>query len=177
MTLSDLASIGSLVSGIAVLVSLVYLSLQVRQAERNQQASIRTARASRTMDLFMSCNETAVAEAVLKGMRGADDISETQLFQFTNYGAARFLNAEEAFYQHREGQLNDFYFDGVTSGLRLSFALPGMRALYRRQRSLFGREFVEYADSVLATTPVVRSSSQLSTFKDDVAAEFAETST
>ena len=29
MTLSDLASIGSLVSGIAVLVSLVYLSLQI----------------------------------------------------------------------------------------------------------------------------------------------------
>jgi hypothetical protein len=31
MTLSDLASIGSLVSGTAVLVSLVYLSLQNRQ--------------------------------------------------------------------------------------------------------------------------------------------------
>ena len=72
--------------------------------------------------------------------------------------------------------MNDFYFDGVTSGLRLSFALPGMRAFYRRQRSLFGREFVEYADSVLATTPVVRSASQVSAFKDDVAAEFAEAS-
>ena len=34
MTLSDLASIGSLISGIAVLISLIYLSLQVRQAEK-----------------------------------------------------------------------------------------------------------------------------------------------
>jgi hypothetical protein len=41
MSLTDLASIGSLVSGVAVLVSLIYLSLQVKQAERNQQASIR----------------------------------------------------------------------------------------------------------------------------------------
>lgn len=41
MTLSDFAAIGSFVSGGAVLVSLVYLSLQVRQTERNQQASIR----------------------------------------------------------------------------------------------------------------------------------------
>jgi hypothetical protein len=38
MTLSDLASIGSLVSGVAVLVSLVYLSSQVRQTEKNQRA-------------------------------------------------------------------------------------------------------------------------------------------
>src|SRR6185369_1973473 len=37
MTLSDLAAIGSLVSGFAVLISLVYLSLQVKQTERNQQ--------------------------------------------------------------------------------------------------------------------------------------------
>src|SRR5689334_6518225 len=38
MTLSDLAAVGSLVSGVAVLVSLVYLALQVRQSERNQRA-------------------------------------------------------------------------------------------------------------------------------------------
>ena len=38
MTLSDLASIGSLVSGLAVLGSLFYLSLQNRQLDRNQRA-------------------------------------------------------------------------------------------------------------------------------------------
>ena len=37
MTLTELASIGSFVSGMAVLVSLVYVAIQIRQAERNQQ--------------------------------------------------------------------------------------------------------------------------------------------
>lgn len=40
MSLSDLASIGTLVGGVAVLISLVYLSLQIRQTERNQRALI-----------------------------------------------------------------------------------------------------------------------------------------
>ena len=44
MSLSDLASIGSLVSGVAVLGSLIYLALQVRQTDRNQQAAIRHSR-------------------------------------------------------------------------------------------------------------------------------------
>ena len=41
MSLADLASIGSFISGIVVLVSLVYLGLQVRQAKFHQQAAIR----------------------------------------------------------------------------------------------------------------------------------------
>jgi hypothetical protein len=52
MSRSDLALTGSLVSGLAVLVSLVYLSVQVKQAERNQQVSIESARATRTVDLL-----------------------------------------------------------------------------------------------------------------------------
>ncbi len=47
MNLSDWASIASLANSIAVLISLIYLALQVRQAERNQQASIRQGRATR----------------------------------------------------------------------------------------------------------------------------------
>ena len=37
MTLSDLASLGSFISGFAVLISLIYVAVQIRQTERNQQ--------------------------------------------------------------------------------------------------------------------------------------------
>ena len=40
---------GSFVSGFAFLISLIYLALQVRQTERNQQISIRHSRVSRTV--------------------------------------------------------------------------------------------------------------------------------
>jgi hypothetical protein len=54
MKLSDLASIGSLISSAAVLISLVYLALQIRQAERNQRALIHQGRASRMIALTAS---------------------------------------------------------------------------------------------------------------------------
>jgi hypothetical protein len=41
MSLSDLASIGNFVSGIAVVESLVYLAIQTRQGVRNQRSIIR----------------------------------------------------------------------------------------------------------------------------------------
>jgi hypothetical protein len=173
MTLSDLASIGSLVSGMAVLVSLVYLSLQVKQAERNQQASIRSERTSRIIDLFTGSSELSIAEAVEKGMRGYGDMSATQVFQFTSYASARFFNAEDSFYQHREGLLKEYNIDSVTNGLRTSFASPGMRAVYKRNRSMFGREFTEFADQLLAATQVVAGADIAARFKADLAAELA----
>ena len=175
MTLSDLASIGSLVSALAVLVSLGFLSLQMRQADKNQRASIRAARASRTVDLFLGATDPLVAEAVLKGMRGAADITETQVFQFTQFASARFFNAEDTFYQHREGLLNAYYLEGVTNGLRSSFAMPGMRGFYRRSRSVYGQAFAAFADTVLAATPVVPDGGGTARFKADVAAELAGT--
>ncbi len=38
MSLTDLASLGTFISAIAVVVSLVYLALQVRHAEKTQRA-------------------------------------------------------------------------------------------------------------------------------------------
>ena len=70
MTLSDLASIGSLLSSIAVLVSLVYLSLQLKQADRNQQAAIRLGRSTRFVEIGIACTEPSLADAIAKGMAG-----------------------------------------------------------------------------------------------------------
>ena len=47
MTLSDLAAIGSLASGVAVLVSLIYLGLQVHQSAKHTRALILQGRAER----------------------------------------------------------------------------------------------------------------------------------
>ena len=50
MDVTDIASIGSLISGLAVLISLVYLSLQVRQAELNQRAVVNQGLIGRMVD-------------------------------------------------------------------------------------------------------------------------------
>jgi hypothetical protein len=44
MSLSDLASLGSFVSGIAVVLSFVFLAMQIRQSARNQRATIHNER-------------------------------------------------------------------------------------------------------------------------------------
>jgi hypothetical protein len=150
MSLSDLASVGSFVSGFAVLTSLVYLALQVRQTERNQQISIRHSRVSRTVDLHLSLADPAVADAWLHGLRSPEEITQTELSQFLNLCRAHFFHFEDSFYQREGGVLNDEAFETVVAGARLTSRSPGFRAAWKMARPNFGGRFLSFMDGVVA---------------------------
>src|SRR4051794_12112943 len=124
MSLSDLASVGSFVSGVAVLASLVFLYVQlrqlgqqIRQAERNQRASMRTARTSRTVDALSALMEPSMADTVAKGNAATVDLSPAQCFQYAIYCISRFMNAEDAFEQRADGLLSEAAFAGMVASL------------------------------------------------------------
>jgi hypothetical protein len=173
MSLTDLASLGSFVSAVAVLVSLIYLSLQVKQAERNQQSSIRATRVTRIVDIYMRLSEPSLSDAVTKASAGAADVTDAQIRQFSFYCGARFYNAEDSFNQFEEGLLNQRAFDSLVVGLKNSLGQPGMRAFYKRQRAMFGPEFADFVDKLLAETPLVPSPDLAGQWRADLAAELA----
>jgi hypothetical protein len=150
MSLSALASLGSFVSGFAVLISLVYLALQVRQTERNQQIAIRHSRASRIVELQLALADPAVAEAWLHGSGSPEEITPTELSQFINLTRALFFHFEDSFYQREEGLLNDDAFETVSAGARLSARNPGFRAAWKMARPNFGGRFLGFMDGVVA---------------------------
>jgi hypothetical protein len=171
MNLSHFASNGPLVSAIVVLVSLLYLSVQVRQAHHNQQASIRQARSTRIVNLFMAASNPSVADAIAKGIAGAEDVSNTQFEQFRYYCMAEISHAEDSFYQHQDGLLNDAAFETFVRALKSWFRSSGVRALWKRARNNFTRDFIEFMDKVSAETPAASSGDDLAQWKADVIAE------
>jgi hypothetical protein len=150
MSLSDLASLGSFVNGFAVLISLIYLSLQVRQTKRNQQIAIRHSRVSRIVELQLALADPGVADAWLHGSGSPQEISQAELSQFINLCRALFFHFEDSFYQREEGLLNDDAFETVVAGARLSARSPGWRAAWRITRPNFGGRFLDFMDGVVA---------------------------
>src|SRR4051812_33092379 len=154
MSLSDLASLGSFVSGLGLLISLVYLALQVRHTKRNQQISIRHSRASRIVQLQLALADPAVANAWLHGSGSPHELTQTELSQFISLCRALFFHFEDSFYQREEGLLNDDAFETVVAGARLSARSPGWRAAWRIARPNFGGRFLNFMDGVAAGSPV-----------------------
>jgi len=150
MSLSDLASLGSFVNGCAVLISLVYLSLQVRQTKRNQQIAIRHTRASRIVELQLALADSGVAGAWLHGSGSPEHITQSELNQYINLCRALFFHFEDSFYQREEGLLNDDAFETVVAGVRYSARSPGWRAAWKLVRRNFGGRFLDFMDGAVA---------------------------
>jgi hypothetical protein len=132
------------------MISLIYLALQVRQTERNQQISIRHSRVSRTVELHLALADPAVADAWLHGSGSPQEITRTEVSQFIHLCRAHFFHFEDSFYQREEGLLNDDAFETVVAGARMLARSPGLRAAWKIARRNFGGRFLDFMDGVVA---------------------------
>lgn len=178
MILSVLASVGSFVSGFAVLTSLIYLALQIRQTERNQQIAIRHSRVSRAVELHLALANPVMSDAWLHGGRLPEKLTQTEAAQYLHLCRAYFFHFEDSFYQRREKLLNDDAFETVVAGVRMLATSPGFRVAWKMARSNFGGRYLHFMDQLVAEAasqaPVDLS---LETWKNAFASEEARSAT
>ncbi len=146
--LSDITTLAAAVSAVAVLVSLILLQRQLRQAHNNQRALIQQGRASRSAEIALRLMSTDFAEAYYSCMSGNRQITEPQLVQFIGYCRAVFLGAEDSFLQHSESLLDEPAFNSFNRSMRSLCESPGMRAAWSILREWYDVEFATYMDGV-----------------------------
>jgi hypothetical protein len=161
MSLSDLASLGSVVSGFALVASLVFLALQLgdirrlmRQTERNQWSSISQGRSSRSVEGILRVCDASMAEAFIKATQADPDLTMTQLQQYLMYTLALFTSAEDTFIQHRNNQLDVLAHRAWLALFCDTIADPAIRLAWRTWRRCAGPEFAEFVDQMIEKTPI-----------------------
>jgi hypothetical protein len=175
MTLSDVASIAAIFSSIAVAVSLVYVALQVRQAEKNQRAVIQQGRANRVSDAALALSEPGTAAIMGKGAREPEAFTAEELERFLTICRAAFISAEDSFLQHRAGLLDEVSFKSFAVGAKGQFAASaGLRAAWRMLSSQFDPAFADFMDRQLAEAPRQQAQDRLTTWALHLKADHAE---
>ena len=132
-------------------ISLVYVALQVRQAEKNQRGLMQQGRANRlTMDL-MHIAEPHMASVWIKGLHAPETLVGEELERYLLICRAAFISGEDSFLQHSAGLLDESAFRSFTAGARGQLSgSGGMRAAWALHSHQFGPEFVAYMDEQLA---------------------------
>jgi len=148
MTLTDISSIATAISAVAILVSLIFVNIQVRQAEKYQRASIQQGRAARTADIAMRLMDPDFAEVHFRCMRGDANITAAELRQFLGYCRASFLGAEDSFFQHEESLLDEKAYVSFISSAKVLLMYPGMRVMWQMTRDWYGPEFTAFMDAL-----------------------------
>ena len=149
MTLSDLGDLGDFLGGIGVIVTLVYLAIQIR---RNTYA-VRSASLDSAYAAHMEFQRTVWSDSELNklwfdGLLGKRELSDTERerFLFMVISCARLW--EGAYFKVNEGSLESKAWIGLNEELAGVFAFPGVQPYWTDVvRGMCAKEFVEFVES------------------------------
>ena len=150
MSLSDLAALGSFVSGIAVFISFIFLALQVRQANRNQRSIIQQARTGRNVESLHKMADPAISELLAQAESDPQSLSRAKIWSLYGYGAAVFWSYEDTYMQFKAGTLEAGSWKSDLATLERILAFPWLRVIWRMARDGMDRGYREYVDSLMA---------------------------
>jgi hypothetical protein len=166
MTLTDLASVGSFVSGIAVVISLIYLAVQVRHAQKTQRALMHQARTERLINASLECMHTDICETVTKMANGEQLSSPLELMRAYYYMRIQVVTVEDALWQHEAGFLDKDSLDTAILNLQRVVMLPAARAAWLMQRTQLPPAVRNRMDKLLAGALTAETWDWASAYKD-----------
>jgi len=154
VTLVQLASIGEIISSIAVIISLIYLAIQIRQ---NTDAERTTTYQSIVSD-FGALNISMASTPELSDMfvRGLEDFNQFKPAERARISQAFFQcfrYFENMFYQHHRGYLDEEIWTGWKRLILTYYSRPGFQTWWEFRKDVYSEPFVKF----LATEKLDRS--------------------
>ena len=152
MTIQELGSIGEFVSSIAVLVTLIYLALQIRQNRQATVASTMQTNRIQFQNIALANRDSMIAPIIVKADKG-EPLTEEEEYRISNHINLQWNLIFSEFVQQQIG-----YTEGWTPSDRLALArlfhrYDGRAAHWWEEtgRQIYPEEFVKYVESKRAS--------------------------
>jgi hypothetical protein len=157
MSLEDLGNIGEFVAAAAVIVSLIYLAVQIRQNTRSVRAAalqdVIGGGASFVRDVY---RDPELARIWFSGSDDFQSVTGIDRRRFHFLAVAYFRQAENMCSQSRKGLLKDEDWDGLRKSVFDGAALPGLREWWKTNSYRFNSDFRRLVEEELAKREVLQ---------------------
>ena len=170
MSLGDLAALASLVSSVAVLVSLLFLGFQMRQSNRNQRSLMQQGRSDRNVDLLSRLTDPRLSE-ILARASGGETLTDAECFALYAFEAAVLWSYEDSFFQFHAGMLDSKSWASDVATLKRLLSNPTYRAVWRAARGGIGDEYKSFLDGLATQAKLNPPGNLVNTLKQYIAEE------
>jgi hypothetical protein len=107
VSLSDLAALGSFISGVAVVVSFFFLTVQLRQNAKATASSSMSAWLGNFHDMLLSVSgDSELSRMMRKGLANFDELPANEQMRFNAFMASMLLNSQFVFNQRNAGSFD-----------------------------------------------------------------------
>jgi hypothetical protein len=154
MNIDALGNIGDFLGGLGVIVTLVYLALQVRQntitSKTNSYQEAVSAVSEWSREVGVNSEATDI---LLRGSLNQEDLSPQEQMRFNLLMSAYLRNMENLHMKFLTGAVDSVVWDGWETRLRTFFHnSPGMITYWNDNQSVFSPKFRRTVDAVLASS-------------------------
>ncbi len=151
MDLTYYANLAEILGTSAILVSLIYVAVQVRQHTRVTKLST-AQNVSRDIREALSiiANDTTMASIHLRAMVDVASLAPEEKHRFYIYMNSIYKVYETAYYQNLQGALDAYIWDGVIGNLTIGKDTSGYRSFWRDRKQIYSKAFQNFYDNELA---------------------------
>ena len=153
MNWNEVAAIAEAAASFAVVISLVYLAIQVRlQSKQNQMSVINslTQQWNETIRVFAADKE--LYEIWMKGLVEFESLPAIERGRFSAILVGLTQIFEGLHLHHRDGKVDPGLWEGFDNRLRDVFATPGAQCWWKLRRHWHTKRFQDYVDRAIATS-------------------------
>jgi hypothetical protein len=141
------SAIANVLAAISVVVTVVYLAIQIRQntrATHSQTYQLATSNLAEMAGIIGS--DKQLARIFRIGMINPGQLDEDELTQFGYLGISLFRRFENVFFQYQSGMIGEDFWTGHRDNILWFFHRPGMQVWWKDRKFAFSRRFREFLD-------------------------------
>jgi len=155
MTLDALGNIGEFVGSIAVLISLIYLAIQIKKSTETE----RTSTYQSIVSDFGRMNQGLASDPELnflyvRAMEDYESLNPSEKARISQVFYMTFRYFENMYYQHRKGYLEAEVWIGWQRLMVTYFGRPGFNTWWKSRRDVFSEPFAHFLETTELDRPI-----------------------
>lgn len=151
MQLEQAALLAEVLGAVAILITLIYLAIQVKGSARASRSAAVTDATTSMQGFYeqLGTNREA-SDLFLNGLRDPQALTEERRFQYLMLMHSCFLGFQRSYFLAREGTLDIELRDSIGTAIRAVNHLPGIGHYWAQRKAFFQPDFVEWVESLPA---------------------------
>ena len=155
MTLQQLAQVGEFLGGLSILITLIYLAMQIR----GNTKAVRSAGAQQTHDSMVQAYRQLAGDKELNrvfriGTNDINSLTKEELGQFFAFWSASLFIAQNWLYQAESGVLEKKLVSTFLLGMSSNFHAEGFKAYWSERKFVYSETLQEWVEDIMAKPPI-----------------------
>ena len=150
LTLEQASYLAEIIGVVAVVASIIYLAIQVKQNGRSLRVQTVHDLSSQFKEAQSSiAHDKELADIYHRGVFNFDQLDSLEQLRFNLHVASLVRMLDELLFQYKEGALEESQWNGFKTLLEDVFRYPGYQSVWAIRRQQYSKVFQQYLDNVI----------------------------